>query len=362
MAKKITAREVAEKAGVSRTTVSMILHQNPDIRFSEETRSRVLQACNELGYQPPSKNKEYVQRKKILLAVCPSYENFHYGRVVDRLQARALELGYRLMTYNTFRDSSVEGEILQFCKEMPVSGVLFLYNPENGAIINRLGQLLPVLQVYDKSVAPDIDVVELDNFKVGRMMGEHLLELGHRHVAAIFPSLSSKHLGRLRRVEGLQEAFRRNGLDPEKYLQIHTPQPGDVPHWQTASGYDVGMLITGRLLDENCRETAFVGNNDMAAYGIMDAILSRGKRIPQDYSVIGCDNLTISGFRRMSLTSVDSFNAQRAQEAVRIIVQKIERSGRADQGHVPVETVRVAYEPRLIRRASTGRCPVREDK
>ena len=358
MAKKITAKEVAEKAGVSRTTVSMILHQNPDIRFSEETRDRVLQACRELGYKPPAKARSNVERKKILLAVCPSYENFHYGRVVDRMQARAVELGYRLMASSTFRDSYVEADVLNFCREMPVSGVLFLYNPEDSTIISTLGQLLPVLQVYDKSVAPDIDAVELDNFKVGCMMGQHLLELGHRHVAAIFPSLSSKHLGRRRRVEGLQEAFRRQGLDPGKYLQVYTPQPGDVPHWQTASGYDVGMLIAGRLLDENCVETAFVGNNDMAAYGIMDAIFSRGKRIPQDYSVIGCDNLTISGFRRMSLTSVDTFNAQRAQEAVRIIVQKIERS-RNRESMMPVETVRVAYEPRLIRRSSTGKCPLR---
>jgi DNA-binding LacI/PurR family transcriptional regulator len=60
----------------------------------------------------------------------------------------------------------------------------------------------------------------------------------------------------------------------------------------------------------------------------------------------------------MSLTSVDTFNAQRAQEAVRIIVQKIERS-RNRESMMPVETVRVAYEPRLIRRSSTGKCPLR---
>ena len=360
MAKKITAREVAELAGVSRTTVSMILNQTPDIRFSQETRDRVLAACRELGYEPPSKARQGVQRQKLLLAVCPSYENFHYGRLVERLQAKALELGYHLIAYSTFRDSAVEGNLQTFCREVPVSGVLFLYNPENSSIISRLSQELPVLLVYDKSVSSDIDVVELDNFKVGRIIAEHLLQLGHRHVAAVFPSLSEKHLGRLRRVEGMQEVFRRQGLDPGRYLQILVPQPGDVAQWQTASGYDVGFALATRVIEEDSRVTAFVGNNDMAAFGIMDAILTQGKRIPKDYSVIGCDNLTVSGFKRVGLTSVDPFSAQRAQEAVRVIVQKIERKGQ--KSFLPVETVRVAYEPKLIRRETTDKAPQREEK
>jgi LacI family transcriptional regulator len=94
--------------------------------------------------------------------------------------------------------------------------------------------------------------------------------------------------------------------------------------------------------------------NDMAAVGIMDAILELGKRVPQDYSVCGCDNVTTSRYKRISLTTVEHYSQQRGREAVDILVKKIE--GESVYGDdSPVSVTRVEYAPKLIARGSTAR-------
>ena len=96
----------------------------------------------------------------------------------------------------------------------------------------------------------------------------------------------------------------------------------------------------------------------MAAYGIIDAIVERGKRVPEDYSVIGCDNIAVSGFRKINLTTVEPYSVQRVREAVDIVVRKIEHKTEEEPTDAPPEgVVRVAYAPKLIERGSTGPAP-----
>lgn len=357
--RKITAKDVAERAGVSRAAVSMILNQYSNIHFSEETRARVLKACHELGYKVPEKKKPVSVGKRTILAVCPSYENYDYSRVLNEVQIYAKKQNYHIVSINTFRDVNTEAAIPELCEAMSVAGVIFLYNPRNSEMIRALVKQLPVVQIYDKAADPGQDVVELDNFKVGELMAAHLLELGHRHIAATVPSLGPSHIGRKRRIEGAKNAYRMAGLDPDEYLHVYSAdQEDDMIIGRGDNSYDSGFHIAGRLLDENTPITAFLANNDMAAYGIMDAICERGKRIPQDYSVIGCDNLMVSNFRRISLTTVEPYSVQRAREAVGIIIRKIEhRSDEARDEETPEGVIRVAYAPRLIRRDSTGKAP-----
>jgi len=354
--KKITAGDVAERAGVSRAAVSMILNQYPDIHFSEETRARVLSACRELGYKVPEKKLLVPTGRRVLLAVCPSCENYAYSRMLGEVQLQAKKQDYYVLSIHTFRDMSTEAAIPELCASMSVAGVIFLYNPRNSEMVKTLVKQLPVVQVYDKGADPGQNVVETDNVLVGELMATHLLKLGHRHIATTFPSLGASHIGRKRRIEGVKNAYRKAGMDPDQYVHVCcADQEDDMIAGRGDNSYDSGYRIAGRLVDEKAPVTAFLANNDMAAYGIMDAIYERGKRIPEDYSVIGCDNIAVSGFQRVSLTTVEPYSVPRVREAVNIVVRKIEH--RADEETMeatPEGVIRVTYAPRLIERGSTG--------
>ncbi len=270
--KKITAKDVAERAGVSRAAVSMILNQYPDIHFSEETRARVLKICRELGYKVPEKRLLVPAGRRVLLAVCPSCENYAYSRMLSEVQLQAKKLDYYL-SINTFRDVSTETAIPELCASMSVVGVIFLYNPRNSEMVKTLVKQLPVVQVYDKGADPGQNVVETDNVLVGELMASHLLKLGHRRIAVTVPSLGASHIGRKRRVEGAKNACRMAGLDPEACICVYSAdQEDDMIAGRGDNSYDSGYRIAGRLIDEQAPVTAFLANNDMAAYGIMDAI------------------------------------------------------------------------------------------
>ncbi len=109
-------------------------------------------------------------------------------------------------------------------------------------------------------------------------------------------------------------------------------------------------IVWGVIVDRYPEVTAFVGMNDMIAVGIMDVLLERKYKIPRDYSVCGCDNTIISRYRSVSLTTVELFTDHRGQEAVNILIRKIEENDDIQMS----SSVQVEFAPQLIARNSTG--------
>lgn len=120
--------------------------------------------------------------------------------------------------------------------------------------------------------------------------------------------------------------------------------------------YETGYLLASHLIDHNVPVTAFAAMNDTVAYGVIDAIVERGKRVPQDYSVCGCDNLPSSAYQKISLTTVEPYITEKARDAVDLLARKIRAKGNGGRKKGPVSITRIEYEPQLIVRKSTGRC------
>ena len=148
-----------------------------------------------------------------------------------------------------------------------------------------------------------------------------------------------------------------HGLDPDQYLRVSTVETEGLSVAGKLEGYETGYVLGGYLIDSKAPITAFSTTNDMVAYGIMDAIYKRKKRIPQDYSICGCDNLPFSEYQKISLTSVEHYTAEKGQDAVDLLVQKIQMQKSAGyESDLPVRITRIEYAPKLIVRKSTGRC------
>lgn len=355
---KITAKDVAAYAGVSPTTVSMILSGKGVGRFPEKTFRRVIDACNELGYVRGQAFSAEAGDDKVLVAVIPSLSNYHFAQSVEAMQGRAKELGYSLLTFDTFRERSQEARIIQICTHFPFAGVVFCYPPENALSLQQLEWAKPVILVYDKGAYDDVNIMELDGLRVGGIIGEHLLALGHERVAFLTMDFESKQTMRVRRLEGLRASYESNGFDPEKSVILCTPK-SVLPQVKTAlEGYELGYLVTKQLIEQETDVTALVGLNDMIAVGAIDAIIDAGRRVPEDYSVCGCDNTSISKYRGISLTSVDSYTRQMAREAMDILIRKIQGDMQLSElEDSPSGVTRIEYFPKLIARNSTGPRP-----
>lgn len=352
--KSVTARDVAAAAGVSQSTVSMILNNYPNVSFSEETRNRVLAACVATGYRGVTISNAS-PKERIILMVCPSCENLDYAKSIKAIQQRSIELGYTSFTLDTFRDPYIENDILRYLKTMPFAGVIFLYQPQNVYLLSQISKLYPTVTVCDRIDGMDLDAIELNSFKVGKVIANHLLELGHRHIAYIAMHINEKYITRLMRLQGIQEVYRQYGYDVEDSIKICTLDTEKINSQKYTSEYESGFILANRVLERYDNITAIVGNNDMTCYGVISALQKRKLRIPQDYSVCGCDNVMLSGLQSVSLTSVEHYGYLRAVDAVNMLVKKIEsQNENLSEEELPNSITRVEYEPKLVIRSSTG--------
>ncbi|WP_298029860.1 LacI family DNA-binding transcriptional regulator [uncultured Dysosmobacter sp.] len=356
---RVTAKDVAELAGVSQSTVSMILNSYKNINFSDETRVRVLDACDRLGYRTLGNSRLNSVMGRLLLVVYPTFHNALYLNMIDGIQQRAGELGYSVLTVCTERKEEQEADIVRICREFQVAGVLLVYQPDNISAVQLLSMEVPLVQLYDKSATMGVNTMELDNYKIGQLIAEHLISLGHRYIAHISKPLTKTQSARSRRIEGLRSCMWEHGLDPDEYLHISTVETEHLENAENLEGYETGHLLVSHLLDIGAPVTAFAATNDMMAYGVMDAILERGKKIPQDYSVCGCDNLSYSAFQRIALTTVEPYTRQKALDSVDLLIGKIRTRNSSDREDSPVSITRIEYAPRLICRKSTARCSER---
>ena len=352
---KVTAKDVAKRAGVSPATVSMILSGKSNSKFPEKTCRRVIDACNELGYIRNAALKTGAPDDKVLVAITPTLSNLYYVHMVEAMQRRAKELGYSLLAFDTFREISQETRIMQICNQFPFAGVFFLYPPENNMLMQQVEWSKPVIHIYDKGVHKNADILELDGFRVGAIIGEYLIGLGHERIAFITSTFETKQVTRIRRLEGLRSVYAAHDFDPIQSVLVCSPELELAEAKVVPEGYELGYLMARRLIARNENVTAFVTINDMIAVGVMDAITDSGKRIPEDYSVCGCDNTSVSKYKGISLTSVESYGRQTGREAVDILVRKIEGGNRLSElEDSPDGITRIEYFPKLIVRKSTG--------
>lgn len=354
--KKPTSSDVAKLAGVSQPTVSMILNHYEHVRFSQETVQKVMEACEKLNYRTPSARRDdwEVRENKSLLAMCPSFTNLYYVNLLEAMSVQAQERGYSLNVFPGRRDRSLEEQFVRLASQQGAAGVLLLYKPVNGSVLKQLTDRLPVVAICDKTEAADIDIIELDSEKLGAIVAEHLLCLGHRKVAYISTQLTKEYPARMLRLKGMRDAFARARVSPYN-IRVCTMDSEKIDCTPQITTYETGYCLGKRVVEKYEDITALVGMNDMVAIGIMDAITDKKYRIPQDYSVCGCDNTIISQYRQISMTSVEHFDVNRGREAVDVLIRKIEEGSR--EGELgPSSAVRVEFAPKLVVRGSTGPC------
>ncbi|HJA65691.1 transcriptional regulator [Lachnoclostridium sp. An169] len=354
--KKVTSSDVAKKAGVSQATVSMVLNKKYNVSFSKEVIRKVEEAAAELGYEVPKhRAKKEEKREKLLVVISPNLTNPYYVMLLQGIESRAAEQGFGIFVCNTQRDLGMEERYLKMMPQLNPQGIIYICNPSQCFMetVVDLAKRIPVVVINNQDERLEVDAVELDNSKLGRLMARHLLELGHRHVAYIAPPLTARQKQRSRRVEGFLKEFQKAGLGENVVIKAADEQiDRDIPGID--SEYKIGYNLTRELLKEHQELTAIVGLNDMIAFGIMDALHDEKYKVPGDMSVMGCDNTLFSKVKKVSLTTIEHFVIYKGMDACDIIMKKIKSRTKHYTEIEPVSIYHVEYEPQIVVRGTTS--------
>ena len=227
MKSRITLADIGALAGVSSSTASMILSGREGVSFSEETIYRVRAAAAELGYSPSGgkRRPSGAFDRKTILIVCPNVLNPYYATLVQAIEQAARDTGYATLVYTTYRDEDNERRCLESAARNGLKGVIFTMMPQAVAEVERLDKTVPVVVIGDRNAGLGVDTVELDNYNAGTLVARHMISLGHRHIAYISTPLDAANSARLRRLEGVRDAYRRECPDGSVLVRSRDVSP-----------------------------------------------------------------------------------------------------------------------------------------
>jgi DNA-binding LacI/PurR family transcriptional regulator len=281
---RVTSVDVAERAGVSQSTVSLVFSGKGQGRVSEATQEHVRRCARELGYRPNVAAQALrLGTSRAVALLVPDITNPFFSRVLRGAQRAARSAGYTVALVDTANDRRWEAQSFEALRAGPVDGYL-LFEVDPPA---ELGPDENV--VLMESAARGRPSVRFDAEGGAEAAFRHLIELGHArigHLAAAFDAPTFH-----RRNDARRRVLGEAGLAPD-----------GQPRVLTAIGIEDARLAAGPLLDE--RPTAVYCDDDLIAAGLYLAARERGVRIPRDLSVVGFDDMDFARALDPALTTV----------------------------------------------------------
>lgn len=288
MARKLTIRDIARLAGVSKSTVSRVL--NDSINVDPLTRERVQQVIAEQDFVPDQTAMQLANGDRRLIGMLlPALWSF-MTEIIQGVADTVQESGYEIILYSsTSSHKDFRGVIDRVLATNLTAGLLasiHTHSPQHLVTLSRRN--LPVVMINTTAVRLDIPWVSVDNVGGMRLATRHLLSLGHKRVAFLFPcpDLPCFH----DRYDGYCQALREAGIVPDPMLAF----------------YDDGSIV--KCLHEiqamSDPPTALVVGNDYLAYSVLVELEKLGWRVPEDMAVVGFDDIVPPLQGRFSLTTV----------------------------------------------------------
>lgn len=336
-----TIKEVAERAGVSPSAVSMYLNNRPGL--SRATQSRIADAIADLGYTPrtdvrrnPSGGFVGLIVEKLPLSLRGDH---FYADVTDGIQHEAEQLGYTL-AISVLNEPPVG--LPRMVEEQQIAGILGIGGGDvTDDLLHRIADRnIPLVTVDNQSATRILNNVVVDNHRGAYLALRHLIELGHERIAIIRGPEKYKSL--TERYQGYVQALYDAGLPLDPVLIQPSISKG-IPR--------KGYLEAQKLLQLNPRPTAIFAVTDRTALGALDAIQEQGLRVPEDISIAGFDDMPPDVYSHRPLTSVTSKRFEMGRVAMQRLHALI-----ADPSLVPIKLV---MPTELVVRESTA-APYRE--
>jgi LacI family transcriptional regulator len=305
--KRITTHDVAKRAGVSQPTVSLVLSKNARARVSPETRERVLLAAQELGYVPNVVARSLVRSRSYAIGVIvPDLRNPFFAEVVSGAERVSSEAGFAVLLCET-REIPRERHI-QALLERQVDGIMV---DAIGAASLPESMLAGVNLVLIDEPPDRWPGVASDAIGAGRLAAEHLLSLGHERFGFIGPA-TNVHAIRMRE-RGFVQALAARNIRLESRMLRRVAA--------TAAGGQAGMRA---LLDLDKPPTAVFCINDLVAAGALKVCSIDGVKVPDEMSIVGCDDIELSSLVVPELTTIAIPARELGARAARMLLNRLQ--------------------------------------
>jgi DNA-binding LacI/PurR family transcriptional regulator len=337
--RRVTSRDVAERAGVSRTTVSFVLNDVPDVNISQETRRRVLQAAQEMGYVPDAAARSLASRRTHTLGLVLVRNQSHLAadaflpQVIHGLAESTRQAGFHLLL-EPVKDIRHPDTYIHLVRAKHIDGIV-LSGPrsDDAQLAALVDEGFPVVLLGQLPGKPAC-FVDVDNRGAAREAVGHLICLGHQRIGCI-TNAPAEYTAGADRLAGYRDALQEAGLPYQEQLVRYG---NFVPE----SGYQAAYS----LLQEGPLPSALFVASDVVAFGAMAAIRERGLTIPDDIALVGFDDIPLARYVDPPLTTVRLPAAELGRQAGQMIVGLIQDGG-VSPGSLLLET-------ELVVRASCG--------
>lgn len=298
---RTTSLAVARAAGVSRTTVSMVLNGVPGARISSATRAKVLAAAKELGYTPNVLARSLKTKKTHIIGlIVPSITNPFFPAIAQGVEDVAVKREYNVFFCNSYRNPAKEKEyVLALCQKQ-VEGVIFAGVQKGVELAGELKKLGIAAVLFDRVSGIDVDTVAVDNVNGAMMAARHLILQGRKRIAFLSGPLQIR--SRVERWQGYRQALQEGGLEIDPGLL----RVGQVEYEEQGGIYELklGYILTRELIERRIEFDGIFAVNDMTAVGALKALREVGWNVPDRAAVVGFDNLALAALVDPPLTTV----------------------------------------------------------
>ncbi|HEX6195862.1 MAG TPA: LacI family DNA-binding transcriptional regulator [Jiangellaceae bacterium] len=324
---RATINDVAQATGVHISTVSRTFSA-PHL-VNEETRNRVLEVAERLGYRPNRAARALITGKTYTIGlIVADIANPFFAPMIKAAESQARMRDYHILVAETDEDPAVEEELVRaFAKQ--VDGVQLCSPRMSNELIEKVSHDIPIVLI--NRMVSDLPCVLMDVASGARSAMEHLIGLGHRKIALLGGPRSSWTSREIRK----SATAAARGTDVE--LTVVSPNPPTV---------DGGLGLAEQVAGSGV--TAVLTHNDLMAVGLMEGLGSLDVCVPDDISVVGFDDIEMAQWVRPKLTTVANPTSSAARTAVDMLLQL---------GDDRRATAQVTLRTELIVRDSTGPVP-----
>lgn len=324
---RVTIKDVATRAGVSKSTVSHVLNKTRVVE--EATRRKVLSAVEELGYRPSQVARSLIsKRTKTAGLLISDVSNPFYPDVILGVEEVAFANDYSIFLCNTNYDLERGLNLVQSLVDKSVDGILFMSSSMSlqmvqEAVENRIHAV--VLDWEENNLEGLVSTIII-NFESGIQQAvRHLIELGHQQIAHISGPLSL-WTAQVRK-NAFLKALEQNGLDASQAIIIE----GDLR-------IEGGRKAFEQLYQLNPRPSAVLAANDLMALGVLWAARNAGLDLPRDLAVVGLDDIDLASKVSPSLSTVALPRREIGKTAMLLLLEMIKEGKEATKSHLTVDT------------------------
>ncbi len=327
----VTLKDVAQKAGVSIGTASMALNNSDKVNI--ETYKKVHKVARELNYVPNARARALVkQSTDIIGLVVPHIINPFFAELAQAVKDKAREEGYNVILCSTDGKADEETRYIELFKSGMADGAIFAsqeqLTPRNSQLLEELAaNYVPVVNMNSQDFGSNlVPIIKTDLEKTGYLATRHLLEFGHKQIG--FGSHSP------RRFEGYKRAMEEYGLCQPRFVYFPMQEIDEVVE---------------DIIKKGDKPTAFVCYNDKSAIKMIQLLVERGVRVPEEIAIIGTDNIGLSRHYNPPLTTINIPKVEMGRKAAEILIKLI----RGEK--ISSNELEIVYPTELVVRKSTGR-------